>query len=132
MKAIAKAEQKDNKKNSNRGIRIVTAEEYEGLEVNGKVELIKALIPLGLMHAADELQKEVTRLAGEWYEREKGGKLCVRYGSNPSSIRVGGQKVPFVVPRVRNLRTNQEVSLETLRELREGGEIDELLLRRVL
>ena len=46
MKAIAKAEQKDNKKNSNRGIRIVTAEEYEGLEVNGKVELIKALIPL--------------------------------------------------------------------------------------
>jgi putative transposase len=132
MKSLAGMPPKDKKKNHNRGIRIVTAQEYEGLEVNGKIELIKALIPLGLMHAAEELQKEVTRLAGEWYEHEKGGKLCVRYGSNRSSIRIGGQKVPLVVPRVRNLRRDQEVPLQTLRQLREGGDLDELLLRRVL
>ena len=133
MKTIAKTQREKSKKNSDRGIKIVTAEEYEGLEVDVRIELIKALIPLGLMRAAEELEKEVTRLAGEWYGRAKGGKRCVRYGRNPSSIRIGGQKLPFVVPRVRSLKTNRELPLETVEEFRrQNGEVDELLLKRVL
>lgn len=133
MKTISKTQRKTSKKNSDRGIKMVTMEEYEELEVDGRIEMIKALIPLGLMHVADELSNEVTRLAGERYERERGGKLCVRYGRNPSSIRLGGQQVPVVVPRVRSLKANREVPLETLEKFRrQKGEVDNLLLKRVL
>ena len=34
-----------------------------GMEIDAKVELIQELIPLGLMHVAEELKKEVERLA---------------------------------------------------------------------
>ena len=38
-------------------------EQISGMEINAKVELIQALIPLGLMHVAEELKKEVAQLA---------------------------------------------------------------------
>jgi len=133
LETLSKTKRQDKTKNGDREIEIVTTEEYKGLKVDGKIELIKALIPLGLMHVADVLNGEVTRLAGERYERERGGKSCVRYGSNPSSVHIGGQKVPLDVPRVRSLQTNREVPLETLEKFRrQDGEVDDLLLKRVL
>ncbi len=44
-----------------------------GVEV--KVEMIRALIPLGLMHANGLLQEEVSRLAGEPCQRADGRKV---------------------------------------------------------
>jgi len=132
MKKLSKQLGKGKKKRVLGEVAVLRPEEYKGLEVDSKVEMIRALIPLGLMHANELLQQEVTRLAGEPYERVRGGKECVRYGSNRGSVPVGGQRIAIRVPRVRNQRTNQEVALRSLRALREQGGLDELLLRRVL
>ena len=40
------------------------------LEVDAKVELIRSLVPLGLMHIEELLDEEVTALAGERYARK--------------------------------------------------------------
>ena len=46
---------------------IIDRAEYAELEVDAKVELIRALVPLGLMHIEELLDEEVTALAGERY-----------------------------------------------------------------
>ena len=53
-----------------------------------------------------------------------------RHGSNPGTVRLAGQRVPIRVPRVRSERS--EISLRSYGLLHDGGELDELLLRRVL
>lgn len=113
-------------------VRILSPHEYADLGVDARVEVIQALIPLGLMHVAKELKAEVRRLAGGRYHREAGGKCCVRYGNNPGSVRLAGQRVPIKVPRVRNQHRDCEVPLEILSRFREQGDLNELLLRRVL
>ena len=45
-------------------------EGYAELEVDAKVELIRSLVPLGLMHIEELLDEEVTALAGERYARK--------------------------------------------------------------
>ena len=42
---------------------ILRREEYAALELDPKVELIRALVPLGLMHVEELLEAEVTALA---------------------------------------------------------------------
>jgi putative transposase len=112
---------------------VVSAEEFAGMELDAKVELIRALIPLGLSVAQQMLDDEVTRLAGARYSREGGQPGLVRHGTNRSSVRLGGQRVALPVPRVRNLAEGQEVPLASLQALRAApGSVDETLLRRVL
>lgn len=114
-------------------VKILKPEEYDGLPIDGRVEAIQALIPLGLMHIEQELQKEIVRLAGERHERVEGGKEIVRYGSNPGSVKIGGQSVPIRVPRVRNQKKDQEVPLETYSMFQnQSGSVDERLLKKVM
>ena len=42
---------------------IIRREDYADLEVDAKVELIRSLVPLGLMHVEEVLDEEVTALA---------------------------------------------------------------------
>ena len=44
---------------------IIRREDYADLEVDAKVELIRSLVPLGLMHVEEVLDEEVTALAGD-------------------------------------------------------------------
>ena len=53
-------------------VEIIRREEYDELELDSKVETIRALVPLGLMHVAELLDDEVTELAGERYARKDG------------------------------------------------------------
>lgn len=69
---------------------------YQGLELDATVELIRGLIPLGLVHVQELLDEEVRSLAGARYVRG-----YVRHGSNPGSVRLGSQRLPIRVPRVR-------------------------------
>ena len=109
--------------------RAETLEAFEEVELDTKVELIRALIPLGLMAVQDTLLAEVTELAGERYSR--GGDYR-RHGSNPSTVELQGQRHAVRVPRVRN-RHGKEQGLASWAALKAaGGEPDELLLRRVL
>ncbi len=131
MRKVAEKERKGKKGKGLEPVEILSAEEYEALELDGRVETIQALIPLGLMHVEQELQREVERLAGRPYERRE--KAGVRFGSNPGSVRLAGQRIAVRVPRVRDLHRKREVPLESYRLLRgHPGEVNEGLLRRVL
>jgi len=112
---------------------LVSAEEFAGMALDAKVELIRALIPLGLNVARQMLDDEVVHLAGARYRRDGGQPGLARHGWNRTSVRLAGQRVPLRAPRVRNLVEGKEVPLASLRALRAApGSVDETLLRRVL
>ena len=98
-----------------------------------KVALIQALIPIGLEYVQEMLQQEVTHLAGPRYvRREASGTGNYRWGKQGGSIYLGDQKVAIKVPRVRKAETGQEVPLESYKKLQKPAGLDEKLLLKVL
>jgi len=95
-----------------------------------RLELIRALIPLGLIAVYEELDAEVEQLAGRWYARKPEDSRGHRYGSNRGSVKLGGQRVAVSVPRVRG--PEGEVTLSSYQRHHKGQDIDEGLFRRVL
>ncbi len=87
---------------------VIDREGYAELEVDAKVELIRSLIPLGLMHIEELLDEEVTALAGERYARKDPSVGGRRHGSNPGTVGLAGQRVPIRVPRIRHV-TEREI-----------------------
>lgn len=104
--------------------------DLEALDI--RVALIQALIPLGLDAVADVLKDEVTRLAGPRYSRKQAETPFRRWGSQPGSVYLSDQKLPILVPRVRNLQTKQEGPLSTYGRFQTPRSMDEGLLLRVL
>ena len=82
-------------------------------DLDARVELVQALIPIGLKAVGDLLQEEVEYLAGNRYER---GKENRRWGNQGGSVYLADQRVPINVPRVRNKTEDREVGLETYRK----------------
>lgn len=100
--------------------------------VNSRVELIQALIPMGLGAVNDLLQQEVKELVGERYERGRSYPSRVRWGQQKSSVYLSDQKIPVVAPRVRDRAANVEIPLMSLEQLQTPRNMDEGLFRRVL
>ncbi len=101
------------------------------LEVDARLELIRELIPLGLAEVGRMRDEEVERLAGPRHERKGPTGEGYRHGSNPGSVRLGGQRHPVRVPRVRG--AEGEVRLATYEQLHgSAGEVDEGLFKKVL
>ena len=90
---------------------VIDREGYAELEVDAKVELIRSLIPLGLMHIEELLDEEVTALAGERYARKDPSVGGRRHGSNPGTVGLAGQRVPIRVPRIRHLAEGLDETL---------------------
>lgn len=112
-------------------VRVIRPEAYQGADLDTKVELIQQLIPLGLMHVQETLTAEVQQLAGERHARKTDGHAGWRYGHNPGSVKIAGQRVRLAIPRVRG--ADGEVPLLSYRQLHDGqGAVDERLLRQVL
>lgn len=109
---------------------VVRQEDFEEMELDGRLELIRELVPLGLMHIKEELDREVVSLAGECYRRKTEDVRRYRHGTNPGTVRLLGQRVPIEVPRVRG--PEGEVRLRSYDDLHRGGELNELLFRRML
>jgi transposase-like protein len=109
---------------------IVSREDVEVMDVDSRLELIRSLIPLGLMAVYEELDREVDALAGARHSRKGSGMKHYRHGSNPGSVKLAGQRVPIKVARVRG--PQGEVRLESYDNFHRGGDMDELLFRRVL
>lgn len=109
---------------------VVRQEDFEEMELDGRLELIRELVPLGLMQVQEELDREVVRLAGERYRRKTEDVTHYRHGTNPGTVRLLGQRVPIEVPRVRG--PEGEMRLRSYDDLHRGGELNELLFRRVL
>lgn len=103
-----------------------------GEDADSVVEVIQALIPLGLAAVEEALQTEVGHLAGERYRRAGRFPGRVRWGRQGGSVYLLDQKVPIEVPRVRDRRRGCEIPLETYARLQVPRQDDAGLLRRVL
>ena len=115
-----------------KAVEVMKLKEYGALEVDSRVALIQELIPIGLMHIADELKREVEELAGERYKR--GGIAGYdRWGEQEGSVYILDQKIPIKVSRVRDTINNREVSLSTYKKLQQpAGKVEDKLLKKVL
>lgn len=109
-------------------VKVMTPEEYKGMGMQPRLELIEQLIPLGLMRVQEELQLEVRQLAGERYSRGR----YLRYGKNPGSVVLGNQRLGIEVPRVRDKDARHEVRLKSYQRLHEGLGLNEAALCRIL
>ena len=106
-------------------------DEIRALELDFRIELIRQLIPLGLAEIGRELDEEVEGLAGRRHARKVEAEGTYRHGYNPGSVRLGGQRHPVTVPRVRG--PLGEVRLKSYDRLHgSSGEVDEGLFRKVL
>jgi transposase-like protein len=101
-------------------------------ELNGRVEMIQALIPLGLKAVEQELQQAVTELVGPRYQRGPEDRRYYRWGREQGSVYLADQKVPVRVPRVRDQHAEREVRLPVYERLQEPRGGDAQLMGRVL
>jgi len=101
-------------------------------DVDARVALIQALIPLGLQAVAESLEEEVVRLAGARYSRTGGQPGLARWGSQRGSVYLADQKLPVAVPRVRDVACRREVPLATYGKLQVPRAADAGLFGRVL
>lgn len=108
----------------------ITLNDVNEMEMNPLLEVIKALIPLGLAHVNDLLQQEVETLAGKRYERKIGSNPVSRHGFNPGTVIMLDQKVPINVPRVRD--ESGDLQLESYQQLHTSSGINNKLFMRVL
>ena len=109
---------------------VIDRKEYAELDVDTKVELIRSLVPLGLLHVEELLDEEVTALAGAMPARTHrfGGR---RHGSNPGTVGLAGQRVPIRVPRIRHV-AGSEMPRRSYEALHGERAVNDLLLTRVL
>lgn len=128
MKTIAKREKKG-KRELNEQIHSASV----GVEdFDARVALIQALIPLGLAAVGEELEAEVTRLAGKRYERSGRQPGHVRWAQQMGSIYLLDQKHPIRYQRVRDMTKGVEAPLESYQRFQAPRGMDEGLLKRVL
>ena len=101
-------------------------------DLDGRIEAIQLLIPLGLQAVAEELERAVVELAGERYQRKAADQPLRRWGAQRGSVYLGDQKLPVDVPRVRNVDDDSEIPLAAYQTLQAPRNLDEGLLRRML
>ena len=101
-------------------------------EMDTRIALIQALIPLGLKAVEETLQHEVSELAGARYSRGKGRNNYNRWGSQRGSVYLADQKIPVAVPRIRDTWHGHEVRLKAYERSQRPRNLDEGLLKRIV
>ena len=93
-------------------------------DMDARVEMIRALIPLGLEAVQDLLHDAVAQLAGPRYQHGPADRRYYRWGSERGSVYLADQKVAVQVPRVRDRHADREVRLPAYERLRSsrGGD----------
>jgi putative transposase len=101
-------------------------------DLQTRVELIQALIPLGLEAVADILIQEAEALAGPKYSRKGGLPGHYHWGSETGSVYLEEQKLPISRPRVRKNKGKEEVPLTTYTGLQQPKKAEELVFKKML
>ena len=101
-------------------------------ELEARVAMIQALIPVGLEAFTRELSTELVSLVGQRYAREGRQPGLVRWTRQRGSIYLADQKIPVTVPRVRDRVRNHEVRLQVYERCQEPRALDTGLLHKVL
>lgn len=109
---------------------VIGRQDIEAMQVDARIDLIRALLPLGLSFVMEELDREVVSLAGMKNSHKAGEGVPRRHGSNPGSVKLAGQSVPIRVPRLRADGT--EVALASYENLHKGGELNDQVFRQML
>ena len=130
MSSVLRSVRKRKKGRRLGAVDVINRADYAELEVDAKVELIRSLVPLGLMHIEEWLDEEVTALAGERYARKDPSVGGRRHGSNPGTVGLAGQRVPIRVPRLRHV-AGSEIPLRSYEALHGERAANDLLLKRV-
>ena len=117
MRSVLRSVRKRKKSRRLGEVDIISREEYAGFDVDAKVEMIRALVPLGLMHVQELLDDEVTELAGARHARKESLVRGRRHGSNPGTVRLAGQRVPI---RVRACAASREARFPCVPTRRRG------------
>ena len=131
MSRVLRSGRKRKKGRTLGAVDVIDRAEYAELEVEAKVELIRSLVPLGVMHIEAWLHEDVTALAGARDARTAPAVGGRRHGRTPGTVGVAGQRVPIRVPRIRHV-TESEIPLQSYEARHGDGAVNDLLLRRVL
>ena len=86
MSSVLRSVRKRKKGRTLGSVDVMNRADYGALELDAKVELIRSLVPLGLMHVEEVLDEEVTALAGARYARKDASLGGRRHGSNPGTV----------------------------------------------
>ena len=108
----------------------ISRQDIAAMRVDARLDLIRALIPIGLAHVAAELEQEVVNLAGVRNSRKADQDAPRRHGSNPGSVKLAGQTIPIRVPRLRD--PDGEVPLACYENLHRGGDLNDQVFRQML
>jgi len=96
-----------------------------------KLALLQHHAEMARLLAEDILEGEVQDLAGERHDRKAAGNSLRRWGTNPGSIRIDGERVPIEVPRVRDVEAGEERPLRSYQAMKEsnvGKELTDAIL----
>jgi transposase-like protein len=89
--------------------------------IDVKLQLLQHHAELARLLAREILDEEVESLVGKRYSRDHPtGKCYCRWGQNPGSIRIDGERVPIDVPRVRDVEAGEERPLESYRSMKQA------------
>ncbi len=108
----------------------ISRHDIAAMQVDARLDLIRALIPIGLAHVAAELEQEVAGLAGVRHSHKANQDAPRRHGSNPGSVKLAGQTIPIRVPRLRD--PDGEVPLACYENLHQGGDLNDQVFRQML
>jgi transposase-like protein len=108
----------------------ISRQDIAAMQVDARLDLIRALIPIGLSYVAAELEQEVVNLAGARNSRKADLDAPRRHGTNPGSVKLAGQTIPIRVPRLRD--PAGEVPLACYDNLHQGGDLNDQVFRQML
>jgi len=98
-----------------------------------KMEVLGQHLEICRMVINSLLEQEVVDYCGERYSHDKpyGGRYS-RHGYNRGSVRLGSERLPIEVPRVRDPQNRQDMALESYQAMKQLPEQDEKLVYAVL
>ncbi len=93
--------------------------------------LMAVAVEAGLATAMAMMASEAEALCGGWNARDP-ERTHVRGGTAPTSVVMGGQKLPIRRPRVRSVEGDEEVPLETFGVFSQGDLLNRVVVERML
>lgn len=93
--------------------------------------LMAVAVEAGLATAMAMMRSEAEALCGGWNARDP-ERTHVRGGTAPTSVVMGGQKLPIRRPRVRTAEGDEEVQLETFGVFSQGDLLNRVVVERML
>lgn len=97
-----------------------------------RVQLIQNHLELCRIMTNQLFEDIVQQMTGSRYEHDPEGKKYYRHGFNPGSIKLNDQKLPVLVPRIREASTGKCVTVPEFSKLKKIEEPSEEILNRIL